>query len=128
MRKGFISPVYETVLIAMAKPNTRPYSRYGLEAAELLGLLIHNTRVERGLTVAEAAERAGISRGLVHRIENGEMGCSIGAVFELATIVGVPLFEAEPSTVTQHLATARSKLTLLPKKVRKSTKAVKDDF
>lgn len=112
----------------MAKPTTRPYSRYGLEAAELLGLLIHDARIERGLTVVEAAERAGISRGLVHRIENGEMGCSIGAVFELAAIVGVPLFEAESSTLTRHLATAQSKLTLLPKKVRKSTKAVKDDF
>jgi transcriptional regulator with XRE-family HTH domain len=112
----------------MAKPDTRPYSRYGLEAVELLGLLIHDARTARGLTVAEAAERAGISRGLVHRIENGEMGCSIGAVFELAAIVGVPLFAAEPSTLTQHLATAHSKLTLLPKRVRKSTTAVKNDF
>ncbi len=112
----------------MAKPSMRPYSRYGREAAELLGLLIHGARVESGLTVAEAAERAGLSRGLVHRIENGEMGCSIGAVFELAAIVGVSLFEAEPTTLTQHLASARGRLTLLPKKVRKSTKAVKDDF
>jgi len=112
----------------MAKPNTRPYSRYGLEAAELLGLLIHNARIERGLTVAEAAERAGLSRGLVHRVEKGEMGCSMGAVFELAAILGVPLFEAEPSSLTRHLASAQSKLTLLPTKVRKSTKAVKDDF
>lgn len=112
----------------MAKPNTRPYSRYGREAAELLGLLIHNARIERGLTVAEAAERAGISRGLVHRIESGEMGCSIGAVFELAAIFGVPLFEAEPTTLPHYLATTRSKLPLLPKRVRKSTKAVKDDF
>ena len=112
----------------MAKPNTRPYSRYGLEAAELLGLLIHNARIERGLTVAEAAERAGLSRGLVHRVEKGEMGCSMGAFFELAAILGVPLFEAEPSSLTRHLASAQSKLTLLPKKVRKSIKAVKDDF
>lgn len=112
----------------MAKPNTRPYSRYGLETAELLGLMIHNARTERGLTVTEAAERAGISRGLVHRIERGEMGCSIGAVFELAAIVGVSLFEAQPSTLPRHLAMARNKLTLLPKKVRKSTRVVKDDF
>lgn len=112
----------------MAKPRTRPYSRYGRQAAELLGLLIHDARTQRGLTVADAAERAGISRGLVHRIEKGEMGCSIGAVFELAAIVGVPLFEAQPTTLTQYLATAQSKQTLLPKKVRKSTKAVKDDF
>jgi hypothetical protein len=56
------------------------------------------------------------------------MGCSIGAAFELAAIFGVPLFEAQPSALTRHLAMARSKLTLLPKRVRKSTKAVKDDF
>jgi len=112
----------------MAKPGTRPYSRYGLHAAELLGLLIHDARISRGLTVAQAAERAGLSRGLVHRIENGEMGCSIGAVFELAAMVGVPLFEEQPSTLGQHLAAARSKLTLLPRRVRKSTKAVNDDF
>lgn len=112
----------------MVKPNSRAYSRYGLEAAELLGLLIRDGRTARGLTVAEVAERAGISRGLAHRIENGEMGSSIGAAFELAAIVGVPLFDANPSTLTQHLATARGKLTLLPKRVRKSAQAVKDDF
>lgn len=112
----------------MAKPNNRPHSRYGLEAAELLGLLIHEARTARGMTLAEVAERAGLSRGLVHRIERGDMGCSIGAVFELAAIVGVPLFEAEPATLTRHLEAARSKVTLLPKKVRKTTKAVKDDF
>ncbi|MBD1548438.1 helix-turn-helix domain-containing protein [Roseibium aggregatum] len=112
----------------MAKPMTRTYSRYGQEAAELLGLTIHNARIERGLTIAELAERAGISRGLAHRIENGDMGCSIGAVFEVAAILGVRLFDADPTTLTRHLATARDKLTLLPKAVRTSTKAVKDEF
>ena len=112
----------------MAKPKTRPYSRYGLQAAELLGLLIHDARTARGLTAAQAAQRADISRGLVHRIESGEMGCSIGAAFELAAIVGVPLFEPQPANLTHHLETARNKLTLLPKRVRKSTKAIKDDF
>ena len=112
----------------MAKPDARPYSRYALEAAELLGLLIRDARTAQGLTVAELAERAGVSRGLVHRIESAEMGCSIGVVFELAAIVGVPLFEAEPSTLTRYLAAERGKMRLLTKRVRKSTKAVKDDF
>ena len=112
----------------MAKPKTRSYSRYATEAAELLGLTIHEARIQRGLTVSEAAERAGISRGLVNRIENGEMGCAIGAAFELAAIAGVPLFDAEPTTLTRNLTNARDKVSLLPKKTRKSTKAVKDDF
>ena len=43
------------------------------------------------------------------------MGCSIGAVFEVAAIVGVRLFEAEPATLTRHLAMSRRHAGLLPK-------------
>jgi transcriptional regulator with XRE-family HTH domain len=112
----------------MSKPATRSYSRYGREAVELLGHLIRNARIEREMTIAEVAERAGLSRGLVHRIENGDMGCSLGATFEVAAIVGVRLFDAEPTTLTRHLGMAREKLTLLPKAVRQSPKAINDDF
>jgi transcriptional regulator with XRE-family HTH domain len=112
----------------MAKPAHRSYSRYASEAAALLGVLIHNARVERELTVADVAERAGVSRGLVQRIEKGEMGCSLGAVFEVAAIVGVSLFEAEPHALGRQLSTARDRQSLLPKSVRASAKGVKDDF
>lgn len=112
----------------MAKPASRSYSRYARESAELLGLMIRSARIERELTVADVAERAGISRGLVHRIEKGELGCSIGATFELAAIVGLRLFEAEPTTLTRHLSMTRDKLTLLPKAVRPTAKGVKDEF
>ena len=112
----------------MAKPAHRSYSRYAREAAELFGLMIRNARVERGITVAEVAERAGISRGLAHRIEKGEMGSSIGAAFEAATIVGLRLFEAEPTTLTRYLSMERDKLALLPQSVRAGTAKVKDEF
>ena len=112
----------------MAKPAQRSYSRYAREAAELLGLMIHAARVERELTVTEVAERAGVSRGLIQRIEKGEMGSAIGAAFEVAAIVGLQLFEASPATLTQHLSMQRDKLTLLPKSVRTGRAKVKDDF
>jgi len=112
----------------MAKTVNKSYSRYAREAAELLGLMIHNARIERGLTVAEVAERAGISRGLVHRVEKGEMGSSIGAAFEVAAIVGLRLFEAEPTTLTRNLSAERHKLTLLPKAVRPAATEIKDEF
>lgn len=112
----------------MAKPATRSYSRYAREAAELLGHLVHDARIGRELTVAEVAERAGISRGLVHRIENGDMGCSIGAAFEVAAIVGIRLFEADATTLTRQLSMGREKRTLLPTSVRTSGRKVKDDF
>ncbi len=112
----------------MVKPAHRNYSRYARQAAELLGLMIHNARIERGITVADVAERAGLSRGLVHRIEKGEMGSSIGAAFEVAVIVGLRLFEAEPTTLTRHLSMERDKLSLLPQSARTGTTKVKDDF
>ena len=112
----------------MAKPAHRSYSRYARHAAELLGLMIRNARIERGVTVADVAERAGISRGLVHRIEKGEMGSSMGAVFEVAVIVGLRLFEAESTTLTRHLSMERDKFTLLPQSARTGTIKVKDDF
>ncbi len=112
----------------MAKPAQRSYSHYAREAAELLGLMTRNARVERGLTVADIAERAGISRGLVHRIVKGEMGSSIGAAFEVAAIVGLRLCEAAPTTLTRYLSMERDKLALLPQSVRTGTTKVKDDF
>ena len=112
----------------MSKPVTRSYSRYAREATELLGHLIRSTRIDRGMTIAELAERAGISRGLVYRIESGDMGCSIGASFELAAILGIPLFDADPQTLSRHLANLQDRLSLLPQSVRPSTKNLKDDF
>lgn len=80
------------------------------------------------MTVSEVAERAGISRGLMHRIERGDMGCSIGAVFEVAAIVGVALFDAQPKSVARELGFLRDKLAVLPAAVRQRPKDVQDDF
>ena len=112
----------------MAKPATRTYSRYSRDAAELMGKLIRLGRTERKLTAQDLADRAGISRGLLQRIEKGDLKCEIGAVFEVAVIVGVKLFDPESQSLTSHIERVDDKLALLPKYVRKSTKAVEDDF
>lgn len=112
----------------MAKLAERAYSRYSREAATLLGMMVQKARIVREMTVAEVAERAGMSRGLVHRIERGDMGCSIGAVFEVATIVGVPLFDSEKHELDRRIRTSAETLALLPKAVRRSHTVVEDDF
>ncbi len=76
----------------MSKSVARTYSRYSREAVALLAGLIRATRKQRKLTAQEVADRAGISRGRLQRIEKGYATCEIGAVFEVATIVGVKLF------------------------------------
>ncbi|MGR7995088.1 helix-turn-helix transcriptional regulator [Xanthobacter sp. ZOL 2024] len=112
----------------MAKPISRPYSRYSHDALLLLGQFIRRARIERKITAAELAERAGISRGLVQRIEKGDPGCAIGAVFEAAAVVGVRLFDADQGALTSAIGANTAMLTLLPKAARSSKLEAKDDF
>jgi len=112
----------------MVKPISRPYSQYSLNALELLGQLVREARLGKTMTTTDLAARAGISRALLQRIERGDPGCSIGAVFEVAAICGVPLFEPEQRQLTTHLTLHREKIALLPKAVRTRAKGVKDDF
>jgi transcriptional regulator with XRE-family HTH domain len=112
----------------VVKPVSRPHSQYSLDALALLGQLVREGRLKKALTAADLASRAGISRALLQRIERGEPGCSIGAVFEVAAICGVPLFEPEPRRLASRLAQQEEKMALLPKAVRTANPAVKDDF
>ena len=79
----------------MPKIAHRPLSRHARAALTLMGQSIREARISRAMTAAELAERAGMSRALLQRIERGDAGCSIGAVFEAAVICGVPLFEPD---------------------------------
>ena len=95
----------------------------------LLGQLVRKARIDRKMSTLNLAERAGISRGLLRRIEAGDPGCTIGAVFEVATIVGVRLFDSEQVRISQAIENNREVLTLLPKSIRTPrTEVVKDDF
>jgi transcriptional regulator with XRE-family HTH domain len=112
----------------MVKPISRPYSQYSLHGLELLGLLVHEARINKALTTTDLAARAGISRSLLQRIERGDPNCSIGAVFEVATICGVPLFNEDQRELNANLLNQREKLALLPKSVRVHLKEVNDNF
>jgi transcriptional regulator with XRE-family HTH domain len=111
----------------MPKTNY-PLSPYAADAVTLLGQLLRKARIERKLKTTEVAERAGISRGLLRRIEAGDTGCTIGAVFEVAAIVGLPLFNADHATMSRALNSSREVMTLLPKSVRTSHIEIDDDF
>lgn len=112
----------------MAKPKSLTHSRPTREAAALLGELIRAARIRRKMTARELAERAGVSRGLVSRVEKGDLGVSIGATFEMAVILGVPLFDAEPERVAERLRMARETNALLPKRAFQAHVEVDDDF
>lgn len=112
----------------MTKPTRRAYSRYTQDALELLANLIHEGRIANRMTAQDLAERAGISRALLHRIEKGDPGCSVGVVLEVAALVGIPLFDGDRNTVRLLRDHSREMKALLPKMVRIARGDVKDDF
>jgi transcriptional regulator with XRE-family HTH domain len=112
----------------MVKQATRTYSRITRHAAILLGKQIRIARKERNMTTQDLADRAGISRGLLQRIERGNLQCQIGAVFEVAALVGLKLFDADESTLIARIRQADDKIALLPSHIHPKKKVVDDDF
>ena len=112
----------------MSRQGTSTYSRITRHAATLLGKQIRIARKERKMTAQDLADRAGISRGLLQRIEKGNLKCRIGAVFEVAALVGLKLFDADESSLIARIRQADDKIALLPKHIHPGKKVVNDDF
>lgn len=80
------------------------------------------------MTEEDLAGRAGISRRTLQKIERGDLKCEIGLVFEVANLVGVPLFgEEEHANLARNKNRVDDKLALLPKRIRRIVK-VDDEF
>ena len=112
----------------MASSNKRTYSRYSIDAVKLLGQMIQLHRKQRKMTLQDLADRAGISRTTLSKIEAGHMGSEIGLFFEVASLVGVTLFNANRAELTSLRESIADKLALLPKHTRTSQEDVDDDF
>jgi len=110
----------------MAKQRT--YSKYAQEAAQLLGKQIKLARKQRKWSEQNLADRAGISRATLQKIERGEMTCAIGLVFEAAALVEFNLFEQDRLPLSISIENANNKLALMPRRIRHKIKAVDDDF
>lgn len=112
-------------------PPRRPrrYSPYALEAARLLGARIRLARRQRRWSQDELAARAGITPRTVYKIEHGDLSVGLGAAFEAAALLGVPLFHAERSRLSADLDRTEARSALLPRPSRIRTEdEVKDDF
>ncbi|MEA5112471.1 MAG: helix-turn-helix transcriptional regulator [Geobacteraceae bacterium] len=116
------------IVSGLAMVKQRAYSKYAKEAVFLLGQHIKLGRKKRKWSEQNLAARAGISRATLQKIEAGEMSPSIGLVFEVAALVGVPLFEQDSRALATDIELMQSKIALLPKRIKNRTKAVDDDF
>ena len=73
-------------------PQTDP-SRYVLEnALELaIGRQVRSFRSNQGMTVAELAKQAGLSAGMLSKVENGHTSPSLATLNALALALNVPV-------------------------------------
>ncbi|MFI4991850.1 MAG: helix-turn-helix transcriptional regulator [Solirubrobacterales bacterium] len=97
----------------MAKKHPRPRSPYAVEAARLLGAQIRLARRKRRWSQAELAERVGITARTVYKIEYGDLSVSLGAAFEAAALLRVPLFHAERAQLSTELDRVQARSALL---------------
>lgn len=108
--------------------HVHTYSAYTKDAAKLMGDLIQIGRKERRWTESNLAERAGISRSTLRSIEQGNLGYSIGLVFEVAALVGVRLFDLDPMQLSNQIRHTQMELTVLPTRIRKDPNLGRDNF
>lgn len=107
----------------------RPYTKTTVEAAKLLGQLIKLARKRRRMSEKELADRANIARATLQKIEKGDPSVNIGLTFEAASVIGVPLFNADNSRdITKRLDTVKEQLTLLTRPTGKAENEFKDAF
>lgn len=104
----------------MGAKKIRSYSKYTVEALALLGNMIQLQRRTRRMSENDLADRVGISRATLRKIEQGNPSCEIGLALEAAAIVGVPLFREDSTSISLEHDRIKDKLGLLPKQIRKS--------
>lgn len=108
--------------------RTRTYSPYALDAARLLGARVSVARRERRWSMQELADRAGITKFTLGKVEQGDPTVGLGVAFEVAALVGVALFHEDGRQLGIDLDRTRERLALLPQRVRAPSEEVKDDF
>lgn len=106
----------------------RGHSRYARDALRVMGDTFHAARVSQRVSQAELAERAGISRALVARVERGDPGCAVGSVFEIDAILRVPLFDLDERAIRRKALHTTHLRTLLPGSVRRRRTVLDDNF
>ncbi len=70
------------------------------------------------MTAAELAQRAGVSPVTIRKVERGDPTVGLGVAFEVAALVGVPLFDESADRRSLDLDRAGDRLAILPKRVR----------
>ena len=64
--------------------------------ATCMRLKLADKRKERGMTINELAEEAGLRRSTISRIENGESNPTLETLYKITTALGITIDELLP--------------------------------
>ncbi|CAN5879026.1 helix-turn-helix domain-containing protein [soil metagenome] len=103
------------------------HSPMARDAVALLGQTVATERRRQRRTTTDLAERAGISRDTLYRVERGDPTVAIGTMMELLVLLGVSLFGKDAAGLALEVAAGRRLLQLLPASVRNRAVDEADD-
>ena len=79
----------------VTRKRARPVDAHSMEAPKALerhiGSVLRRTRLAQNLVIAEVAKLAGISSGMLSKLENGQSAASLDSLFSLSRALGVSL-------------------------------------
>lgn len=82
--RGSATKTADPTIVKRVSGDGRSLDRY-------LGRVIRGLRQKDGLTIAEVTAQAGISRGMLSKIENGQVSTSLEMLSKIALVLGVSL-------------------------------------
>lgn len=88
-RRSSARAVRQSAVVAQTRDGAVPADARSLD--RYLGNVIRELRQKDKLTIAEVAAQAGISRGMVSKIENGQVSTSLETLSKIAQALGVSL-------------------------------------
>lgn len=87
-----------------------------------LGLAIRNERARQDITIADLAQRTGLSRGMLSKIENGQASMSLDSLSRIAAALGVTVASLFRNLETQEGGAQHVKAGAGMQVVRRGTK------
>jgi transcriptional regulator with XRE-family HTH domain len=108
--------------------NPRTYSPEVVEAGRLLGAQVRLGRLERRWTLDELAERVGVGVNTMRKVERGDLTVGLAPAFEAATLVGIPLFHADPERRNLEARETEARLAVVPARARRPLRDSDVDF
>jgi transcriptional regulator with XRE-family HTH domain len=113
----------------MPASKKQHYTRYTLAAVDLLGSLIQIERTAKRMMAQDFADRLGIDRGTLKRLEDGDPKVELGVAFEACALLGIKLFDEDLRGITVRAEEAGARAALLPRKIRtRQQLSVDNDF